>query len=189
MSIPITPRPRPVCSVRTGQWRSSSRPRPPFQCVTPGIIETTQSSDPVDSLGPDGLVDAGEDIPFGRVGTAAEVAAAVRFLLSGESGYITGQALTVDGELTTYMKGWTMGALEARRTHRGWRERDRQGHCGSVHHRRRCGGDRRPRRRSDAPGRRRTRSGHCHPARRHRRDVGATDARRLARRSAESTFW
>ena len=39
--------------------------------------------------------------PLERVGTAGEVAAAVCFLLSGESGWITGQVFGVDGGLST----------------------------------------------------------------------------------------
>jgi 3-oxoacyl-[acyl-carrier protein] reductase len=42
-------------------------------------------------------------IPAGRLGSAEEVAAAVRFLAGEEAGYITGQVLAVDG-------GMTMGA-------------------------------------------------------------------------------
>jgi NAD(P)-dependent dehydrogenase (short-subunit alcohol dehydrogenase family) len=40
-------------------------------------------------------------IPAGRQGTAWEVAYAALFLLSGESSYVTGQSLLVDGGLTT----------------------------------------------------------------------------------------
>jgi NAD(P)-dependent dehydrogenase (short-subunit alcohol dehydrogenase family) len=40
-------------------------------------------------------------IPAGRQGTAWEIAYAAVFLLSGESSYITGQSLIVDGGLTT----------------------------------------------------------------------------------------
>ena len=39
-------------------------------------------------------------IPLRRLGTAAEVAHAVRFLLDDMSGYITGTAVTVDGGMS-----------------------------------------------------------------------------------------
>lgn len=41
-----------------------------------------------------------EKIPLGRPGEAADMAAAIEFLLSKNAGYITGQTLTVDGGLT-----------------------------------------------------------------------------------------
>ncbi|MBM4591672.1 SDR family oxidoreductase [Rhodococcus hoagii] len=72
--------------------------------IVPGLIETPQSSDPVNSLGPDGLVAAGAKIPWGRVGGPDEIATVVRFLLSDESRYLTGQSLVVDGGLTTKMQ-------------------------------------------------------------------------------------
>ena len=71
--------------------------------VIPGLIETPQSNDPVNSLGPEGLRRAGNDIPWGRVGRADEVASAIRFLASDEAGYVTGQSLIVDGGLTVAM--------------------------------------------------------------------------------------
>lgn len=71
--------------------------------VIPGLIETPQSSDPVNSLGPAGLRKAGGDIPWGRVGRPEEVATAIRFLTSEDAGYVTGQTLTVDGGLTVSM--------------------------------------------------------------------------------------
>jgi NAD(P)-dependent dehydrogenase (short-subunit alcohol dehydrogenase family) len=40
-----------------------------------------------------------ERIPVGRLGLPDEVAAAVAFLASADAGYITGQALHVDGGL------------------------------------------------------------------------------------------
>ena len=43
---------------------------------------------------------AREQIPAGRLGTAEEIAAAAAFLCSERAGYITGQALLVDGGLT-----------------------------------------------------------------------------------------
>ncbi|WP_324789285.1 SDR family NAD(P)-dependent oxidoreductase [Streptomyces sp. H51] len=72
--------------------------------VIPGLIETPQSSDPVNSLGPEGLLRAGGDIPFGRVGQPDEVADVIRFLTSPQAGYVTGQQLVVDGGLTVKMR-------------------------------------------------------------------------------------
>jgi 3-oxoacyl-[acyl-carrier protein] reductase len=72
--------------------------------VIPGLIETPQSLDPVNSLGPDGLQRAGKDIPWGRVGTPEEVASVIGFLTSDDSRYITGQSLIVDGGLTVKMR-------------------------------------------------------------------------------------
>jgi 3-oxoacyl-[acyl-carrier protein] reductase len=72
--------------------------------VIPGLIETPQSSDPVNSLGPEGLKRAGADIPWGRVGQPEEVADVIRFLTSSAARYVTGQELVVDGGLTVKMR-------------------------------------------------------------------------------------
>jgi len=71
--------------------------------VIPGYIVTPQSLDPVNSLGPDGLAKAGEDIPLGRAGEPAEAAAVIRFLTSADASYVTGQTVVVDGGLTVRM--------------------------------------------------------------------------------------
>lgn len=68
--------------------------------VIPGLIETPQSLDVENSLGPDGLVAAADLIPMGRVGDADEVARAIRFLSGDDASYVTGQSLVVDGGLT-----------------------------------------------------------------------------------------
>lgn len=68
--------------------------------VIPGLIETPQSLDADNSLGPDGLAKAGRSIPIGRVGRADEVARTIRFLTSDDASYITGQQVIVDGGLT-----------------------------------------------------------------------------------------
>lgn len=72
--------------------------------VIPGLIETPQSLDPVNSLGPEGLLRAAGDIPLGRVGRPQEVADVIAFLTSPASGYVTGQELVVDGGLTIKMR-------------------------------------------------------------------------------------
>jgi len=68
--------------------------------VVPGLIESPQSLDPVNSLGPQGLADAGRLIPRGRVGTVDEAARVIRFLTSEDAAYVTGQSIVVDGGLT-----------------------------------------------------------------------------------------
>ncbi len=72
--------------------------------IIPGLIETPQSSDPVNSLGPDGLVRAGGYIPAGRVGRPEEVAEVVGFLSSSAASYVSGQSIVVDGALTVAMR-------------------------------------------------------------------------------------
>lgn len=72
--------------------------------IIPGLIETPQSMDPVNSLGPDGLARAGRTIPWGRVGRPEEVAGVIAFLTSADAGYVSGQSITVDGALTVAMR-------------------------------------------------------------------------------------
>ncbi len=72
--------------------------------IIPGLIETPQSLDAVNSLGAEGLAQAGEYIPWGRVGRASEVASVIEFLTSGSASYVSGQALIVDGALTVAMR-------------------------------------------------------------------------------------
>ncbi len=60
--------------------------------VAPGLVETRLTEDlNGDALG---------EIPARRAGTPEEVAACVRFLVSGEASYVTGTTLTVDGGLS-----------------------------------------------------------------------------------------
>jgi NAD(P)-dependent dehydrogenase (short-subunit alcohol dehydrogenase family) len=67
-------------------------------CVCPGVIDTPMlrlMDDP----------EAGgrylrESVPLGRLGTADEIARVIAFLSSGESSYITGAALPIDGGAT-----------------------------------------------------------------------------------------
>ena len=59
-------------------------------CVAPGLIATEMAADlPLAEILP--------MIPLGRIGAPEEVAAAVKFLLSEDAGYITAQVLSVNG--------------------------------------------------------------------------------------------
>ena len=62
-------------------------------CVAPGFISTEMT----DVLTEDQKKKILEKIPLGAIGEAADVAQAVRFLVSDESRYITGQTLSVNG--------------------------------------------------------------------------------------------
>ena len=61
--------------------------------VAPGLIDT----DMIEAHVP--VAEITKMIPLARAGTAAEVAHAVRFLMSAEAGYITRQVLAVNGGL------------------------------------------------------------------------------------------
>ncbi|WP_404384947.1 3-oxoacyl-[acyl-carrier-protein] reductase [Caenispirillum salinarum] len=62
-------------------------------CVAPGFIETAMT----DKLSDDQKAKLNAGIPAGRMGTPDDIAAAVVFLASDESAYITGQTLHVNG--------------------------------------------------------------------------------------------
>ena len=62
-------------------------------CIAPGLIETGMNS----NLTIEELNDFVEGIPLGRMGSADEIAAAVRFLSSPAAEYITGQVLGING--------------------------------------------------------------------------------------------
>ncbi|MEZ5666218.1 MAG: 3-oxoacyl-ACP reductase FabG [Alphaproteobacteria bacterium] len=64
-------------------------------CVAPGMIVTTMT----DALTEEQHKRMADPIPTGRLGTVAEVAAAVTFLASSEASYITGHTLNVNGGL------------------------------------------------------------------------------------------
>ncbi len=74
-----------------------------INAVLPGVIESPQSLDPINSGGPDGIARSATTIPLGRVGQPKDVADVIHFLLSDAAGYVTGQQLIVDGGL---MASW-----------------------------------------------------------------------------------
>lgn len=62
-------------------------------CVSPGAIDTVRG----ESAGGTPSNFAADEIPLGRKGRAEEIAAMVRFLVSPEGGYVTGQTIHVNG--------------------------------------------------------------------------------------------
>ena len=62
-------------------------------CVSCGLIDTKMNGE----LSKEDLDAVIEDIPSGRMGTPEDVANTVAFLAGGESAYITGQVIRVDG--------------------------------------------------------------------------------------------
>ena len=67
-------------------------------CVCPGVIETPMLRVMDDPEAGGAWVR--EAVPLARLGSAAEVASVIAFLLSDEASYVTGAALPIDGGLT-----------------------------------------------------------------------------------------
>jgi len=67
--------------------------------VNPGVVRTNlHRAGGMDETAYAGFLEHGKDThPLGRVGEPGDVAAAIAFLLSDESGWITGETLPVDG--------------------------------------------------------------------------------------------
>jgi NAD(P)-dependent dehydrogenase (short-subunit alcohol dehydrogenase family) len=63
-------------------------------CVIPGLTDTAQ---PRVEMGDNELYAAGARIPMGRIGRPQDIAAVVAFLLSDDSGYMTGQSVAANG--------------------------------------------------------------------------------------------
>ena len=62
-------------------------------CVAPGFIETPMT-DVLNEKQREAILG---NVPMGRLGTGAEIAAAVVYLASDEAAYVTGQTLHVNG--------------------------------------------------------------------------------------------
>jgi NAD(P)-dependent dehydrogenase (short-subunit alcohol dehydrogenase family) len=69
-------------------------------CVAPGNMADRPGAEPAEWWVP-----AARQIPFGRVGTGDDIAAAVLFFCLPESEFTTGQTLLVDGGHHTYVAG------------------------------------------------------------------------------------
>lgn len=65
--------------------------------IAPGVIESPQSLDRVNSLGPDGLAEQRRVNPVRRIGTCREVAVGILYLASVEAGFVNGHVLVMDG--------------------------------------------------------------------------------------------
>ncbi len=66
--------------------------------VAPGPISTPMTAEAM--ADPKRAAALTAQVPLGRLGTAAEIAAAIRFLLADDAAFVTGQILTVDGGIT-----------------------------------------------------------------------------------------
>jgi 3-oxoacyl-[acyl-carrier protein] reductase len=65
-------------------------------CVAPGFIDTDMTA----ALPESARIALLEAIPLGRLGSPADIAAAILFLASDLAAYVTGQTLVVDGGMT-----------------------------------------------------------------------------------------
>ena len=84
-----------------GMARSLARREAPnilVNVVAPGIIDTPMIRDLVKARGQQTIV---QEIPVQRIGKAYEVSAVIRFLLSEDASYITGQVINVDGGIVS----------------------------------------------------------------------------------------
>jgi NAD(P)-dependent dehydrogenase (short-subunit alcohol dehydrogenase family) len=84
----------------TRQFVPEALPEVRINCVAPGRTITGMTTPLMLARGGD--LEAGERIfgakvPMGRMGTAAELAAAICFLLSDDASFVTGHTLVVDG--------------------------------------------------------------------------------------------
>lgn len=68
--------------------------------VAPGIIETPQTLDSVNSLGAAGIAATAGTVPVRRTGQPTDIAHAHLYLASEEASFVTGQVLIVDGGRT-----------------------------------------------------------------------------------------
>ncbi len=68
--------------------------------VCPGTVESPQSLDPENSMGPGGIARIRPLIPVRRVGTPEDIAYLYLFLASEEAGFINGATIVADGGMS-----------------------------------------------------------------------------------------
>ena len=66
-------------------------------CVAPGFIETDLTRR---ILGEEKMVEIAKQIPMARLGQPEEIARFVRWLVSSENTYLSGQNIAIDGGFT-----------------------------------------------------------------------------------------
>jgi len=65
-------------------------------CVSPGVIKTPM----LDCYSAEDLQALADETPLGRIGAPQDVAKAVKFLISDDAAFITGQNIVVDGGIS-----------------------------------------------------------------------------------------
>ena len=68
--------------------------------IAPGIVDTPMTHAFADVVPPEAMAGMTNQIPMGRLGVAADIAAMAAFLASSESSYLTGAVIPVDGGYT-----------------------------------------------------------------------------------------
>jgi 3-oxoacyl-[acyl-carrier protein] reductase len=96
-----------LTQVLAAEW---ARNKIRVNCIAPGIMATEAVHSMMDDMNGGDLLNKAllARTPVGRLGNADEIAAAVAFLASGESDFLTGATLYVDGGWTSYgdYSGW-----------------------------------------------------------------------------------
>lgn len=67
-------------------------------CVAPGFVDTDLTRQ---TLGEDGIAQMVKQIPIGRLVQPTEIAVCVKFLVSADNTYLTGQTIVIDGGFTS----------------------------------------------------------------------------------------